>query len=155
MKEQSEAMRESVKAAERGLEIAQENTTYAQRAYVTVTAYKIITEAGSTLLQMKIRNSGNTPAHKVRIFVAMECLEQPPTPDNNPPNWTGIGVIAPHRLIANYIGIKYEDNFGPGILYCWGVIRYESFGHTWHTRFSFVRKQETAFGRCEEGNEAE
>jgi hypothetical protein len=165
------AMQKQIKAAKRGVKIAQQNLIYAQRAYVTIARVEIISagkvalsseeetgitssdEVASFCLRLKIENSGNTPANNVEIFHDFDAREIPPTPSKDAPHWKKIGLIAPHGFSYSYGDRVYDDDINWEILegedtgrgiYCWGVLRYRDiFGQTWHTIFNYVQSPYT------------
>ncbi len=82
----------AVKVAEESIEVARENTIYAQRAYLTVTKRVALTDG----FLLRIRNVGNTPANDVHVrAVADVGYVPPPPPANVMENLTYIGSLSP------------------------------------------------------------
>lgn len=84
--------------SERSVEVARENTEYAQRAYVSIT-HKDWTGTGFSL---GIENSGNTPAREVMVSWFIDAGGSPPAGfpklgDPNPkyPESLNLGLLAP------------------------------------------------------------
>lgn len=86
--------RNLVKHTERGIEVAEQNAQYAQRAYVTVSKRKIVDDG----FYLTIENSGNTPALDVAVnvitSVGFEPRELPK--EVTLKGYTHIGLLAPH-----------------------------------------------------------
>jgi preprotein translocase subunit SecG len=164
-----ELNQQALKTTKQGIEIAQDNMIYAQRAYVAIASVEITSYAEATRatitrvggdpsdedpsrLRLKIENSGNTPANNVEVFHRLEATESPPIPSKDAPHWKQVGLIAPHSFVYHYgdwVGdheIDWEvfDHEGAGI-YCWGVLRYQDiFEQIRHTIFSYVQSPQVA-----------
>ena len=68
MERQTELVDQSIQSAEK-------NSIYAQRAYITVRIQKSYT---GHVLDLRIENSGNTPANNVTVSHTCGFEEQPP-----------------------------------------------------------------------------
>jgi len=138
----------AVRAAERSVEVAEQNTVYAQRAYISVTAG----DANWGRFFLRIENSGNTPASKVQLIAIAEVRADPPiTPDVALPGtdrYTYIGLISPRGYFEKEVRINPEITdeqrplVGQGKLKPWssGVILYQdAFGIDRKTTFCFYQ----------------
>ncbi len=151
----------AVRAAERNIEIIQESTIYAQRAYVSVTRG----EVAGDMFFLVIENSGHTPANDVEIGAIAEIREQPPDPETSSIRWATMGVIAPDEYIKRMVVRRGEAtpemrelvNDGKMQFYCSGIIRYtDIFKNPRQTKFCFYQRFGTnQFGPCATGNEAD
>ena len=154
----------AVMAAEQGLEIAQDNTIYAQRAYVSITRGTV----SGNCFDLMIENSGNTPSSDTQMRCAVELrpgAPELPVSSEQPHEYTYIGLIAPHglfstqqRTAAEITPAQYRQIAAEEIaLWCYGEIMYvDTFGRRRHTRFCF--HQETGSSALQpwvEGNEAD
>lgn len=115
--------------SERGIEVARENTEYAQRAYVTVTQ-KAFTGTG---FSVAIENSGNTPAREVMVSWLIDAGTAPPKAlklgetGGKLPTTIFLGLLAPRSPEAVFIPCnrsltaEEEQDYGewPDILHWW------------------------------------
>lgn len=157
----AEQNRRAIKATERGVEVAQQNMIYAQRAYITITDGEIIRPIRDLLFKMTIRNSGNTPAYDVQVARKVDIPEILPDPNTDWQTWSRVGLIAPHGEIEmfapalNNVTNQQEQLIAMGRLktYCWGMICYRDiFGKTRYTKFCFSdRLGEAVSGHAKAG----
>jgi len=155
----------AVGAAERSLEIAQRNTIYAERAYVSVTAG----DGNWERFFLRIENSGNTPASKVQLIAVAEIRPDPlPVPDGAMPgtdHYTYVGLIAPRSFfekdvrINPAITVEQRPLVGQNKLKPWssGIIHYQdAFGIDRKTTFCFYQTYgSTKLQPWVQGNEAD
>lgn len=157
---QWQAMQTSIESAER-------HTIYAERAYLTA---KLEGNRGSGFLfQLRIRNSGNTPANNVVVSYAFSFSADPPDGlDADFPNHAPLGVIVGKD--DQVIDVPFTEDISRHIyqlefvtreigFYVWGVIRYQTiFQEKGGRRSWFCFHQEWEFGEgapCESGNEVD
>lgn len=148
------------KALDKSLEIARESMVYAQRAYVSVTDVSLEGFPGGGVFHLKIENSGNTPAYDAEIFITGEMRDSRPTPETAP-QWErfALGLIGPRNPVVKTWPVtssreqaQLGSHFNPR-LYCWGFIRYKTFGKT--PRLNFCVQQlfgSVTAGFCPNGN---
>jgi hypothetical protein len=135
------------------------------RAYVLVTTAEIISRDPRPGIRLAFKNSGQTPAYDVRIWVDVSIR----TPDNerhfSPP-------LQDHRMGSSIIGDLILDKYlevdlvheehillaeGKITLYVWGEVTYrDAFNRQRRTRYRLrsLRSSEPGLHPCEEGNEA-
>lgn len=171
MEQQWQAMRESVKAAERATEIAQQNMIYAQRAYVTIPD-GVVTNEPNARFRLRVENSDNTPASRVEIKVQIEIREhsfEPPLNVGENITLGRLGVIAPKHYYSFEIPrpTKTEEQRRLWLekkvrFYCCGVIQYndifkEQTRHTWFclSEGNLNEQGLTELRPCLKGNEAD
>jgi hypothetical protein len=151
----------AVKVAERNIEIIQESTIYAQRAYVSVTRGEVMGD----MFLLVIENTGHTPANYAEILAVAAISEHPPDPETSYAKWTSMGVIAPDEYIKRMVVRRGEAipemrelvNDGKLKFFCTGIIRYKDiFKNTRQTKFCFYQRfGSNQFGPCGSGNEAD
>lgn len=160
----------AVGAAKRSVEVAQENTIHAQRAWVTIPHVNIVPIFPSKAFHLTVKNSGNTPANDVQIYYAVEMRDHPFVEGERGKPLTPrvIGLIGPgahvmSRAIApsevvDVITTPERQRLieeGSLKLYCWGIIQYRDiFDQARTTAFNFVEEDGLA-GPCETWNAAE
>jgi ABC-type multidrug transport system fused ATPase/permease subunit len=107
VRQQTEIMKTSlshtealVKHTEQGIKVAERNTRYAQRAYVTVTKR----EAIETGFWLTIENSGNTPALDVTVMHAADAgFAAPAMPTWDGGTYISVGMLAPRETYRFFI----------------------------------------------------
>lgn len=162
---QWKAMRDGLRETRRSIEIAQDSMVYAQRAYITITKGEIVGTPNDPLFQLKIENSGNTPAYDIQVARMVEVKDSAPAIEANWTTWSKCGLIAPkgfvHLLVPTTDAMTEEQGrlleAGNLQLYCWGEVRYRDiFGKTRFTKFCFSGRPVVGhFGPCTSGNEAD
>jgi hypothetical protein len=116
-----------VEHSERGVQIAQQNMEYAQRACVMVVQKTFTRSNGFSLL---IENCGNTPALEVSIDAVIGIGAFPPARTDKLENYKHVGLLAPrtqHPYVAE-LGRELTqeeheefDNEFTGPLCCWWI----------------------------------
>jgi hypothetical protein len=158
----------TIKAAERSIQIAEKSMILAQRAWVTVTHGHIIQPATiDPTFELKITNSGNTPATQVQISARAQVRQNEPSDIDVieiSEASAEIGIIAPKEHVLRFVpteqSISVDEKEWLQImtarLYCWGIIRYvDIFDQERFTRFCFRQRTEPGtFGPCKTGNVA-
>jgi len=159
----------NAKAAERGIELAQENTICVQRASVVLRGGSVQLDQGEQAgFGLIFVNAGNTPANEVEVSSKAEVRARTdiPVPNIDCCVWLGGSTLGPRETLSNYAEtaepVSYEqialmDDVGTLGLFAWGVVRYKDlFGKTRYTRFCVAWSPGTPnFGPCMVGNEAQ
>lgn len=128
MQQQSDAMKKQLDAMMHG-----------QRAYITVSGYEVKKgePMGIAKFELKVENSGTTPANSVEIFDMGEVRQCSPVPDISPTKWTQLGIIAPRGYAVQVIDVTKEmSKMVSRTYHHQGIIRYRDiFGECHCTRF--------------------
>lgn len=142
------------------------------RAYVWKETASYFLEENA-VVECALRNSGQTPAMRVRCWLRLELLD-PASPEFEPPperiddagfviNPGSTHTLHAHRLKALDEGDASDLSVGARRFYLWGEIRYDDiFGHEHRTRFRLFHRVYERGGKpmqiwsyCDEGNDAD
>lgn len=94
-----------VKQTERSIEVTQQNSIYAQRAYVAIPKGDV---AGN-VFKLRIENSGNTPANDVIVAVEVDLGYLPPeVPKAGTGQVTYVGVLASQGSFDVEVRLSFE-----------------------------------------------
>jgi hypothetical protein len=122
------------------------------RAYISADYIGATYQEGSLRFagQLKLENTGFTPARKVSYWAKASIYREDPPTDYEFPEGqefaTDVGMSPRQSYVINGVDEKtYPDDvvfdvlMGKAKLYCWGLITYEDiFGGKWKTRFCHV-----------------
>lgn len=169
----AEAADAAADAAKRSVEIATDTAKRQLRAYVTVTEAGIDhVEAGrQPKVRLVLKNSGQTPAHHVTLWLT--ASERPrPTPADAfaPPDFSELPpqskspIAAGEPKVADLdmgeLAPEFMSMFheGRAMIYVYGAINYtDIFGDCWYTTFRMYYDHTRGAGQlgaCPEGNDA-
>jgi hypothetical protein len=143
----------AVEAAEKSVKAVQDSTLYAQRAYISVTPEP----SDQYHFQLRIENSGNTPASDVEIFANSNVFsEEEAVAFDEQGDCTSLGVIGPRCFYTKVLGIGRTIYSGEvevwrkerRNLYCWGRVKYrDTFGNadrnTWFCFYKVIGSEQT------------
>ncbi len=178
-RKQWRVMEQQWKETQRGIESAEKNSIWANRAYVVAK----IRDTGPKdpdrlMLRLRIQNNGNTPANDVIVRYAYGLRDKPPHEetldgiivyDIGYAETERLGLIASQSSyhVISTPTVKFPFAFGDKAkfeqwktgelrFYCWGRIAYEDiFSEKRHTDFCFMLSDQHENGYpCKHGNEA-
>jgi hypothetical protein len=160
---QAQMAQRAAGAAEQSIEIAQENTIIAHRAYLAIQSGTAGLAEEGGIFNLSVRNFGNTPANNVVIYAKAEVRGELPPHEFPRAASTSGGTVPPQTTISKKVvtagKISPEEiallNKGELTLYAWGVIAYQDiFGKSRQTKFCIRKIAGSQFAPCPVGNEA-
>lgn len=135
------AAEDGLRIAEESAQIAREDTFHAQRAYLSIADVSIQNAPRGATFLLTIENTGNTPANDAQILVTGDVRDRPPEPGRKQLDWDSLGLIGPRQSVQRFVLVEYNPEQRQLMLdlkarlYCWGIIRYQTFGVTPNLEF--------------------